>query len=139
VKPVFEILEHTADIGLRVRGATLADLFVNAALGLQSLALDMDQVEPSIPYPIDVTAEDLEALLVNWLNEIIYVLDGMHVALSRLYIFEISETHVKGGGWGEPRYPQRHPPRLVVKAATYHQLKIDREPEGWTAEVFFDI
>jgi SHS2 domain-containing protein len=139
VKPAFEILDHTADIGLRVHGKSLADLFVNAALGLQSLALDMDQVMPKTAYPLEVTAEDLDALLVNWLNEIIYFIDGKRVALSRFDLDQIDDNHVAGTGWGEPRDPQRHAPRLVVKAATYHQLRIDRQPDGWTAELFFDI
>ena len=139
MKGAFEILDHTADIGLRAYGATLAEIFINSALGLESIALDADRVEPSKRYPLSATAQDTEALLVNWLNEIIYFIDGERVAFAGFDITDITERSVTAQGWGEPRDPIRHPARLVVKAATYHQLALARTAEGWTAEIFFDI
>lgn len=135
----FEILDHTADIGLRACGETLSDLFTNAALGLQSIALDMDRVKPAASYPLSATGEDTEALLVNWLNEIIYFLDGERIAFSRFEVEQLTDQSITAQGWGGPRDRVQHPARLVVKAATYHQLTLTRDPRGWTAEVFFDI
>jgi SHS2 domain-containing protein len=139
VPSVFEILEHTADIGIRVHGSTLSELFANAAQGLQSLALETGHIESKTAYPLSATGEDLESLLVNWLNEILYFLDGERVAFAGFDIAEITEESIAGQGWGEPRDRQRHAPRLVVKAATYHQLRVTSSQDGWTAEVFFDI
>jgi SHS2 domain-containing protein len=137
--PPFEILDHTADIGLRARGASLPELFVNAALGLESIALDTDQLKATTAFALSATGEDTEALLVNWLNEIIYFLDGQRVAFSCFAVDDINDRSITAKGWGEPRDFARHPARLVVKAATYHQLKLASGHDGWTAEIFFDI
>ena|SRR5579871_2334178 len=136
---MFEILEHTADTGIRAWGSTLAELFQNAALAVESIALDMSGVEPKIAYPIAVLGEDPESLLVNWLNEIVYYLDGKRIAMSRFQVDAISETSVQAQGWGEPRDPERHPCLMVIKAATYHQLRIAQQDSHWVAEVYLDI
>jgi SHS2 domain-containing protein len=135
----YEILEHTADIGVRAYGATLKDLFGNAALGVQSLALDASGVEPREAYPISAGGEDLESLLVNWLNEVIYFLDGKKVVMARFEIERCTDTEVAGTAYGEPRDALRHPPSLVVKAATYHQLKVAPTEDRYIAEVYLDI
>ena len=136
---MFEILEHTADIGFRARGRTKAEMFASAALALESVAVEIDGARPQTPYPLAVTGEDDESLLVNWLSEVLYYLDGRQVVIGRFEIDEISSTVVRGQGWGEPRDPARHPPKLVVKGVTYHQLKIAKDAEGWMAEVYLDI
>ena len=136
---MFEILEHTADIGFRARGLTKTELFTHAALALQSVAVELDRVLPRVPYPIAVTGEDDESLLVNWLSEVLYYLDGRRVVMSRFRIDVLSAGVVRGLGWGEPRDPERHPPKLVVKGVTYHQLRITKDAEGWCAEVYLDV
>ncbi len=136
---MFELLEHAADTGFRVRGLTKAELFANAAMALESIALDPADVRPLQAFPLAVTGEDDASLLVNWLSEVLYHLDGPRVALCRFCIDEITATMVRAQAWGEPRDPLRHPARLVVKGVTYHQLKIEKDSEGWRAEVFLDI
>lgn len=135
----FEILEHTADIGFRARGRTREQMFENAALALESIVLEMDAVQPRKAYAIAAAGEDEESLLVNWLNEVLFFLDGRRVAMSRFRIEEATPLQVSGRAWGEPRDPDRHRPRLVVKGVTYHQLKITRDGNGWCAEVYLDI
>ncbi len=135
----FQILEHTADIGFRARGRTRCEMFSSAALALESIALDLSGVRPAQLYPLAVTGEDDESLLVNWLSEVLYHLDGKRVAFGRFEIDEITPTALRGRGWGEPRDAARHPPRLVVKGVTYHQLKIAKDAHGWCAEVFLDV
>ena len=135
----FEILEHTADIGIRAYGRTLQDLFANAALGLESIALEMGAVEARESVQLAVSGEDLESLLVNWLNEVVFYLDARHFAMSRFEFETLSPVGLSGTAWGEARDPERHPPRLVVKAATYHQLHISRQNEVYVAEVYLDI
>ena len=136
---MFEILEHTADIGIRAGGATLAELFESAALAVESIAMELDQVEPRIAYPIAAAGEDHESLLINWLNEVVYYVDGRRIAMARFHVDTITPTAVSGQGWGEPRNPQRHPPRIVVKAATYHQLRVYQQDGRWMADVYLDI
>lgn len=136
---MFEILEHTADIGIRVWGNSLAELFVEAAMALQAVALEPDQVEPRETYALEATGEDREALLVNWLNEIVWCLDGRRVALARIEIQELSDERLTAQAYGEVRDPVRHPPRLVVKAATWHQLELVEKAGHWRADVYLDI
>src|SRR5437870_1576376 len=107
----FAILEHAADIGFRAFGQSLPELFVNAALALESIAMDTAAVEPRFDYPLSAEGEDRESLLINWLNEIVYYIDGRRVAMCRFEIFELSATSVRGKGWGEPRDRDRHPAR----------------------------
>ena len=68
---MFEVLEHTADIGVRARGADAAEMFRNAALGLQSIVLEPENAQPKLEYPIAAAGEDYESLLVNFLNEVL--------------------------------------------------------------------
>jgi SHS2 domain-containing protein len=136
---VFEILQHTADIGFRAVGGNRIELFCSAALALESLALDPSRAQPRLPYPLAVTGDDYESLLVNWLSEVLYYLDARQVVLSRFENEEQTPTAARGQGWGEPRDPERHPARLLIKGVTYHQLKIDKMAEGWRAEVYLDV
>lgn len=137
--PQFEILEHTADIGVRAWGASLEELFANAAFGLQSIAFEAPNVTAGEPHSIQAEGEDLEALLVNFLNDVVFYLDARRVAFARFDLQLTGAARVSGQGWGEPRDPVRHRARLVVKAATYHQLRVAREPDRWVAEVYLDI
>ena len=114
-------------------------MFAAAALALESLAVEVDHVEPRLPYPIAVTGEDDESLLVNWLSEVLYYLDGRQVVLCLFKIEEIGAGLVRGQGWGEPRDPERHRPKLVVKGVTYHQLTITNDGLGWRADVYVDV
>ncbi|MCW5983184.1 MAG: archease [Bryobacteraceae bacterium] len=136
---VFEILEHTADIGFRAWGDAPAELFANAALALQSIAVEATVVNERFIYPIAAAGGDYETLLVNWLNELLYYLDGERVVMSRFQIDQISPERVSGKGWGEQRDPARHAPKLVVKGVTYHQLAIKEEEGRWSAQVFLDV
>ena len=136
---MFEILEHTADIGFRARGHTKAEMFTSAALALESVAVEIGGARAEAVYPLAVTGEDDESLLVNWLSEVLYYLDGRQVVMGSFKIEEIGPGRVRAQGWGEPREDERHHPKLVVKGVTYHQLKIAKDAEGWIAEVYLDI
>ncbi len=136
---MFEILEHTADIGFRATGATREEMFEQAALALVSIAVELDQVALRAPYPLAATGEDLESLLVNWLNEVLYYLDAQRILLARFQVTRLEEQRVLGQAWGEPHDPARHAVKLVVKGVTYHQLKIGCEPGCHSAEVYLDV
>jgi SHS2 domain-containing protein len=137
--PDFEILEHTADIGIRARGETVAQLFAAAAIAVQSVAVESEGVEPRNVYPISVSGEDTESLLVNWLNEVIYYLDARRVVFARFEILHLNGREVRAEGYGEPWDPRRHRVKLVVKAATWHQLKVEQRDGRWVAQIFLDI
>ena len=138
-RPRFEVIEHTADTGFRAWGDTPAELFANAALALESIAVEMGAVSKSVPYPIAASGEDYESLLVNFLNEVLYHLDGDRVVLGSFDVESISPTQVRCLAWGDIRDDAEHPPKVVVKGVTYHLLEVKPEGDGWTARVILDI
>ena len=135
----FEILEHTADLGIRITAPSLPELFAAAAEALVSVVLDPARIEPKREYAIEASGEDLDALLVNWLNEIVYLLDGARVAPARIAVDELNEARVVGRAFGEPRDVEKHPHRITVKAVTYHQLRIEQRAGQWRADIFLDV
>ena len=138
-RTMFEVLEHAADIGFRARASTLTELFEAAAEALVAIVLDPENVLPKTSVILTAHGESNESLLVNWLSEVLYQLDGERFAMRAFKIQELSPGRIVGEARGEPRDPARHEPRLVVKGITYHQLKIEHRDGGWFCEVYLDI
>ncbi|MBI4889329.1 MAG: archease [Acidobacteria bacterium] len=135
----FEVLDHTADMGFRARGTTLEELFENAALALIHTALDASRAAAYAPRQLTAGGEAREELLVNWLNEVLYLLDAERFVPARFEAIWFDGDSVFAQIIGERRDDQRHPPRIVVKAATYHQLRVEEHNGQWEAEVCLDI
>ena len=135
----FETIDHTADIGVRSFGATEKEAFENAAVGMFSLITDLDQISENLEFPVDVEAEDRETLLVEWLNELLYIYESNGSLLKRFQIKELGETRLRGTAFGGPVEPGRHEINIDIKAVTYYQLKVRQTDTGWTAEVIFDV
>jgi SHS2 domain-containing protein len=135
----FELLDHPADIGFRASGASLETLFANCAQALIYIILDPSNIQSVQRVSLSADGGDYESLLVNWLNEVLYYVDGKRIAFSAFDISQLSETHIECVATGEARDLQRHPPKLAVKAVTYHQLKVQRTENGWIAEVYVDV
>lgn len=135
----YELLEHTADTGFRVRAASLGQLFARAAEALVSIAVDAARAEASQKRLIRCAGPTLEDRFVNWLNEALWLLDGERFVPARFEEPAFVGESVHGAAWGEARDDARHPPRIVVKAATFHQLVIREHNGMWEAEVFLDI
>ncbi|HWR54164.1 MAG TPA: archease [Bryobacteraceae bacterium] len=136
---MFEVLEHTADIGFRARGRTIEETFEAAAAALVSIAMETDAIEPRETYPIDAVGEDREALLVNFLNEVLWLHDGRRIALQRFRVLSLTGESVRAEADGEPFDAARHAAKVIVKAVTYHQLRIGNDKSGWWCEVYLDI
>ena len=136
---MFTILEHTADIGFRAWGKSLEEMFGNASLALVSIAMETETISEGAPFPVAAEGEDLESLLVNWLSEVLYYVDGQRIALKHFEVEEVAEHSARGIAWGEPRDDIRHRPKLVVKGVTYHQISVAHEDGRWTCEVYLDV
>jgi SHS2 domain-containing protein len=136
---MFELLEHPADIGFRARGGSPAQLFEACAEALVSVAIEVDAVEPRHAYPLAAEGDDTASLLINWLNEVLFLWDARRLALRRFGVLELAPGRVSGEALGEPWDPARHRAKLVVKGVTYHQLRVGEDEQGWYAEVFVDI
>jgi SHS2 domain-containing protein len=141
-QPAFEILEHTADIGLRAWGATAEALFENAAwgladiLGARATAEATDQ-KPVAGPAVNARAADIEALLVEWLNEVLFALERSGACLADVEALKVVSDEADGNLLLVACDGQKTGSEL--KAATYHQISVRPENGGWTATVFFDV
>ena len=135
----FEIIDHTADVGIVAYGRTMEELFQNAAAATFSLMADLESVGDGTVLEVEVEAPDREELLVAWLNELIYLSDTERLLFSRFEITEMGEDHLKARVRGERMDPAKHNLKGQVKAATYHHLKISQTEEGLAARVILDM
>ncbi|HRR90990.1 MAG TPA: archease [bacterium] len=136
----FELVEHTADIGLIAYGKTVEELFENAGEGLFSILTDITKVRPSDEYKLSVSGEDLEDLFIRWLNELIYFWEVKRVLASRFRV-NIDNNSLEGLVYGESFDRNRHTIEHGVKAVTYYDFKIeyDKLNELWKAKVIIDV
>lgn len=134
----FEVLEHTADIGFHAWGQSFEEMLGSAGQALVAIAVDIDSVQPAEPYPIAAQGDDCDSLLVNWLNEVLFYVDGRQIVFHQFEVKPCGEWQVRGVGWGETR-TANHPAKLIVKGVTYHQLSVQQDTSGWHCTVFLDI
>jgi SHS2 domain-containing protein len=133
----FELIEHTADVGLVAYGQTLAEAFGNAAYGLFSIIAELDAVREVESRRVDISEGDLESLLFEWLNSLIYFFDVEMLLFKRFDIMELDGGRLKAVCYGEKYDASRHYLKTGVKSATYHMLEVDRERKK--VQVIFDI
>lgn len=135
----YELIEHTADAGIKAYGSDLAELFSNAALGLFEVIANLDKVTLRTERIIEVEATDLEALLVNWLSELNYLFLTKREIYKEFQIDEICDTRISGRIKGEHLNCDRHEIYTEVKAVTYHKLYVKKTAQAWEAQVIFDL
>lgn len=135
----YEFIDHTADAGLIAYGATREEVFINAAKGMFSLIIDPLDVGSSHQQEISLYAEDYEELLVTWLNELLYLLEAENLVFSKYEITSLSHDSLNATVFGEEIDLSRHTIKTQVKAATYHQIKMKKEGDGYNARVILDI
>jgi len=134
----YETFEHEADIGIRGFGSTLDEAFANAASALYSVMVDVAKVEQQEFRGVNVTANDQEQLLVEWLNALLAVSDIERMVFSKFEVL-IEGTRLAGTAWGEHLDRERHHAHVEVKGATYHMLCV-REDEGrFVAQCVVDV
>jgi len=134
----FEIVNHTADVGIIAYGADMNQAFANAARALFSLITELDDVDEILHRDTELTAPDEESLLVEWLNELIYLFDVENILFKRFDITQLNNTRLKARSYGEKVDSSKHKLKTGVKAATYHMLKVDKS-DGCKVQVLFDI
>lgn len=133
----FQLIEHTADVGLIAYGRNLAEAFANAAYGLFSIITELKTVRETESRRVELSEEDAEALLFEWLNNLIYLFDVEMLFFKRFDIIELDEHQLKAICYGERYDASRHHLKTGVKAATYHMLKVNKEKNQ--VQVIFDV
>ena len=136
----YEYLDHTGDLGLRVRGKTLEELFTNAAKGLFETIAVLDTIDSVTQVKINVEAESLADLMVVWLDELIFKHEVGEIFFKHVDILELSETQLAAVAYGERADFTKHVVYTEVKSVTYHQLFVQQASAGdWIAQVIFDL
>jgi SHS2 domain-containing protein len=136
---MYETFEHTADIGIRVRAADLNGLFEDAARGLFAvLVANPEAIRPVQELSFRIEGQRLDDLLHDWLAELLFAFDTRRVLLGE-FRAEVLGDRVEALARGEPIDPQRHQLDMEIKAITYHGLKVERDGDGWLAEVIVDL
>ena len=138
----YEIIEHTADIGIRLKAADLKQLFRNAALAMFDIIAEKrpktkDQRPKTQKISIKQRADNLEELFVNWLNELLSLAAIKELIFSDFQIKKLQENNLEVVAIGEGIKNYRV--NTEIKAATYHQLKLEKINSYWQAEVIFDV
>ena len=133
----FELIEHTADIGLRAYGKNLGEAFGNAAYGLFSIITDLRKVRKAESRVVVLQEKSPEDLLYSWLNHLIYLFDAQQILLKQFEIKKFDGQKMKAICYGEIADLSRHEIKIGVKAATFYMLKVDVDKNE--VEVIFDI
>lgn len=129
--------EITSDVMFEAYGKTLKDVFENAAEALFTVICKMDMVEASKELKVEVKADSVEDLMVNWLQYLIASVDIEEMFFKKFKITDIDDKHLVGYIYGEEVSPEKG--ETVVKAVTYHQYKFEKTDEGYKVRVSFDI
>ena len=141
----YKEIEHTADIGVEIYGATLEELFQNAGYALFDTIVDAETIEPVVAHEVHVEGKDIETLLMNWLRELLFLFSVEQ------NVYCVFKVHFAGGHnashpsklaavlKGEPLDVQKHAFETEIKAITYHQFAVVRQNGHWQARVIFDV
>lgn len=135
----FDILEHTADVGILAHGSDLVEAFANSARAMFSLITDIDDINEVVSRTVEITSSTPEDLLVDWLNELIFLFDTENMLYRRFDILEFGPARLKAVVYGEKTDLSKHDIKTGIKAATYHMLRLEEEKNTCRARVFFDI
>jgi SHS2 domain-containing protein len=133
----FEILEHTADIGLRLSGDTLEEVFQAAGEGFATM---QGAWFPGVgeEREVEVRAVDNAGLLVAWIDELLYLQEAEDAVFGGFDVKRVADGALAAVVRVAPR-AERELEAMGVKAATYHRLRLERGSGGWTADVYLDV
>jgi SHS2 domain-containing protein len=132
-------LPHPADLVLRLWGASLPELFANAGRALSATLTDRRYLGRRQTREVSLASSDREALLVDWLNHLLYLFDIDGFLGRDFQVMSLTSQRLEARVQGDIFDPDRHPGKTAVKAATFHQLAIVRKDDGWQATVILDL
>jgi len=135
----YELIDHTADIGLRAYGRDLEELFRHAAVGLFEMMTVLEKVQPTTTSTLHLEEVDVEALFVRWLQELLYRFSITRIFYCDFQFTHLTETTLDAVIQGEALDENKHTIHKEVKAVTYHALSVQKTKDGWIGEVIFDI
>ncbi len=134
-----ETFDHTADVGLAARADTLGELMEALAEGLTDVICDRESISPAERREIAVGAEDVEALAVDFLSEVLLAFEVDRFLVAAAKVSAATPASVTAELVGEPYDPARHDLKTEIKAVTYHQLEVARDGDEWVGRVILDL
>ena len=137
--PDYTLLDHTADLGIKVYGTDLKDLFEGAGRALMHLMVKAEIPSKTHSMKISVSGEDLADLMVRWLGEILYLFAGENLVVTSIRMGSVSSSHLEATLETVPFEPEIHEILSEIKAVTYHQIEVTEIADRWEAKVIFDV
>jgi SHS2 domain-containing protein len=135
----YRITKRQSELAVRVVGNSQADLFANSAFALFDVMTDVDKIEIKDRLPLEVEGADRDDLTVNWMRELLYLYQGSGYLLKEFQISEVKDTVVKAEVCGEKIDPDRHEIKQEVAAVAYHQSRMAKTGNQWTAQLIFEV
>ncbi len=135
----YQVIDHTADLGIIVKGTDVEDLFIRAAQAMTHLMVKGDISEKIATRDVLIEGEDFPDLMVRWLGEILYLFEGENFIVHSIEIKSISAIQLKSILSLTGFEPEYHEVLREIKAVTYHQISVDKANDGWEAKVIFDV
>lgn len=137
---IYRVIDHTADLRIRITAATIGKLFDNAAIALFDLILDRKKSTGTVTYlPISADGRDRPDLMVAWLRELLYLWNGKERVVETVRIDRLTEQRIEACVGTVPYVPEQHRVKTEIKAVTYHQIQVLHRLTGWEATVIFDV
>ena len=135
----YEFINHTADIGIKVKGESLKDLFSNAGYAMFDILVEIKDVKPEENLTVKIPGGQIEDILANWLRELLlkFNIDGW--VLKVFDVYRVDESGLEATVKGEKMDPLRHRLKTEIKAVTYHNLKVYKNGNIWKAQIIFDV
>jgi SHS2 domain-containing protein len=135
----YRLTTRQSELAVKVTGGSQADLFANSAFALFDVISDVETIEIKERMPLEVEGADRDDLLVNWMRELLYLYQGSGYLLKEFVIREVKDTSVKAEVCGEKIDPDRHEIKQEIAAVAYHQSRMTKTGNQWTAQLIFEV
>jgi protein archease len=135
----YRLMTRQSELAVRVVGNSQADLFANSAFALFDVMTDLEKIEVKERLPLEVEGADRDDLMVNWMRELLYLYQGSGYLLKEFQIREVKDTLVKADVCGEKIDPDRHDMKKEITAVAYHQSRMEKTGNQWTAQLIFEV
>ena len=135
----YQIIDHTADLGIIVKGSDVTNLFIHAAQAMIDLMVKGEVSNKKSIRNVSLQGTDFPDLMVKWLGEILYLFYGEKLLLHSIEIKSINPTKLESTLTLTDFEPEYQQVKREIKAVTYHQISVDNLNDGWQARVIFDI
>jgi len=135
---IYDVIKHTADIGIKVYAKSLNELFINAAIGMFDTIIGVGNIASEKQKHIEISSEDKNELLVEWLRELLFRFNTEKMLFSRFDIEKLNPTSLSAKIYGEVFSAEKHNINTEIKAVTYHGLDIKEKDGFLSVQIIFD-